>query len=252
MEDARFQPCLLLQSILQSTTFLLGNVVTLYISFLLFVILLLPVSVHAQGNCPSFKIVSPIENQKQQTSDWCSAAASRVAMSVFVQPPQLKSQCQLMADVLPGTNCCADETGCHPRSGIWPHQIFDNNDYTYKPLEYHTTPPTAPPEWEDIVSEVCDNNRPLVSIISIGGGIKHAVVVEGYYLHSNTTKEVQWFDPQEDLCEDQSTCGAATNPTFYTYDWFFLSGYDHDRDYVEINPPSNTSPPPSPANLRVY
>jgi len=67
----------------------------------------------------------------------------------------------------------------------------------------------------------------------------HAVVVEAYF-DDDGWRKVRMFDPLEDMEE---------NPTFKSYDIFYLSGYEHHTDYIEIAPTDRA--PSKPSNLIV-
>jgi hypothetical protein len=219
-----------------------------FVSFFIIGFLFL-VSVQAQAVCPNYKIVSPLNEQQQEEIDWCTFAASRVVTSHYGIS---KSQCQLVSDVV-GQSCCAStgfNSACHPYPSKWPHDVFSKVNFTYDPLLYLVSSPTGPPDWEVIVSEICTNNRPLLSVASVLDISNwHAVVIEGYS-NINSWKKVRVFDPIEDLCEGPSC--TDENPKFLSYDSFFLSEYEHHTDYIEIAPkPTDIVPPTSPSNLNL-
>jgi hypothetical protein len=200
---------------------------------------LISISVQAQSRCSSYKVVVPLDEQLQEWVDWCTFAASRVVTSHYGLS---KSQCELVSDVV-GHPCCPptdSDDACHPRLGTWPHDVFSKVDFRYKPLPYLETPPKGPPSWGDIVSEICDHNRPLLAVIAtLDSRNWHTVVVEAYFDDDGWYK-VRMFDPIEDMEE---------NPTFKPYDVFYLSGYEHHTDYMEIAPIDGA--PSKPRNLIV-
>jgi hypothetical protein len=149
-----------------------------------------------------------------------------------------------MADVV-GKPCCTNQTGCHPNPGVWPDAIFNQFEYSYKPLYAKTNPPTGPPKWSDILTEICTHNRPLVSVAALLDSTNlHAVVIEAYRIEPDTTQKVRVFDPQEDLCGDLSC--TDQNPRFVTYDYWFHSGLENDTDYIEIFRLRDREPPLAP------
>ena len=209
------------------------------------------------GSCPTYQIVSQLEEQPQEWIDWCTFAASRVITHHYGLS---KSQCQLVGDVL-GQSCCLGtvyDPACHPDPAKWPHDVFSKVGYIYSRLLYLVPSPTGPQSWADIVSEVCTNNRPLLAVASNASLPQpnwHAVVVEGYQEESTGELKVRVFDPQEDLCDPSNCMPENQNPRFLHYDYFFLSEVDHQTDYTKIRPKrqafSDTIPPVFPKELKV-
>src|SRR4249920_3920453 len=71
--------------------------------------------------------VSPLTEEKQVFTDWCTAAAVRVATTHY---GITLSQCELVGLTV-GSTCCplkdhtpGNDPTCHP-AGIWPHEILN-------------------------------------------------------------------------------------------------------------------------------
>lgn len=215
------------------------------IAFLLCLVgseLILP---HARAQtCADYKIVSPLTEQTQQFSNWCTAAAVRVATTRYGKG---FDQCDLIGATVRET-CCPFNTHtpgshpeCHPK-GIWPGDMLDTGlvNFSYTTLFYLIANPTGPPTWTTIMTEIC-NDRPMVSVASLPSLVTpnwHSVVVEGFKTEVEAGGElhkVRIFDPQEDLCE-KSCKSEDQNPRFLTEDAFYNSLYEHDKDYIAILP----------------
>lgn len=222
--------------------------------------LLVTTQVQAQS-CGDYKIVSPLTEQTQDFSDWCTAAAIRVTTSHY---GRTFSQCDLVGFAT-GNSCCpisqhtpGNDPTCHPGSGMWPPEIFNTTmvNFSFTPLYYLTSSPTGPPPWTQIQDEIC-HDRAMVSVASdasLSSPNWHSVVVEGFLLEVDGVGElhkVRVFDPIEDLC-DLSCAPEDQNPRFFTQDAFYNSLYDHHTDYITITPRGAvTTPPPSPTGLIV-
>ena len=207
--------------------------------------LMIPNEIEAQACADSsYKIVSPLTEQTQQFSNWCTAAAVRVATTHYGKDLE---QCDLVGATTKKT-CCPFSTHtpgshpeCHP-NGIWPDDMLrtDLVNYSFETLYYLTQEPTGPPPWTTIVDEIC-HDRPMISVASLPSLATpnwHSVVVEGFRLEVDDRGElhkVRIFDPQEDLCE-KACKPEDQNPRFFTEDAFYNSSYDHDKDYITIAP----------------
>lgn len=209
---------------------------------------IIPIQVQAQA-CADYKIVSPLIEQTQVFSDWCTSAAVRVVTRHY---GRTDSQCELQGMAVSST-CCppsahtpGNDPTCHP-DGIWPPEILNKIKFTFTPF-------LSPPPWTTITTEIC-NDRPILSVTSVVDlNNLHSVVVEGFerqIVGIGEIRRVRVFDPQNDLC-DLSCAPEDQNPKFYTEDEFYHSGYDHDTDYIQIAPPpTDLIPPQSPGGLTV-
>jgi hypothetical protein len=202
---------------------------------------MIPTQVQGQA-CADYKIVSPLTEQPQVFSDWCTAAAVQVATTHY---GITLSQCDLVGAAV-SSICCplsdhtpGNDPTCHP-AGIWPPEIFTTSmvNFKYVTLFYLTDSPTGPPSWTTIVDEIC-SDRPMVSVASVPSiTIWHTVVVEGFrreVVNQGELHKVRVFDPQEDLC-DSGCAPEDQNPRFFTEDAFYNSLYDHNMDYITITP----------------
>jgi len=223
---------------------------SLTISFSSF--LIIPTEIQAQA-CADYKIVSPLDEQLQVFSNWCTAAAVRVATSHY---GRTFTQCELQGRAL-NLTCCpiADHTpgndpSCHP-NGTWPPAILNNVKFTFATLP-------DPPPWATITTEIC-NDRPIVSVVSELDLFNwHSVVIEGFQrqvVGIGEIHRVRVFDPQKEWCEEPCTLPEHHNPRFYTEDAFYSSEFDHSTDYTQITPiptaPTDITTPAAPQGLRV-
>ena len=209
---------------------------------------IIPTQVHAQA-CADYKIVSPLNEQLQDFSDWCTAAAVRVVTSHY---GRTFSQCELQGLAVDST-CCplADHTPgndptCHP-DGTWPPAILNKINFTFTSF-------SSPPPWTTITTEIC-NDRPIVTVTSVAElNNLHSVVVEGFQrqiVDIGEIHRIRVFDPQKDWCEMPCTLEEHHNPRFYTEEDFYHYQFDHDTDYIQIAPPTDLMPPQSPGGLTV-
>ena len=144
-------------------------------------------SVRAEPVCPNYTVVSPLHQEPQEESDSCTFAASRVVTTHYGSS---RSQCQLVGRVV-GRDCCLSDVfddACHPDPPKWPSDVFNKHKLLYSTLRYLVSSPTGPPRFTEIVDEVCNHNRPIVSVASqlvypdgpLLSPWWHAVVVDGY------------------------------------------------------------------------
>lgn len=209
--------------------------------FSFYALCLISFSWHVKAQaCADYRIVSPLHEQTQYFSDWCTAASVRVVTARY---GSTLSQCELVGRAV-GRNCCppsehtpGNDALCHP-PGIWPPAILTKTKYTFASLDYLADSPTGPPSWETIVNEIC-SDRPMLSVASLTElNNLHTVVVEGFrreVVDLGELHKVRIFDPQDDLCELDCSQNDQ-NPRFLTEDHFYHSGYDHHTDHIRIVP----------------
>jgi hypothetical protein len=193
-------------------------------------------------NC---KLKSDIRNQQQKTDFWCWAAAAQTVIEYLKQEPV--RQCDLVQAVFrnrsmdPSRPCCLAEDDPDTledppcaANGLSEY-VFDTPEFNmgYDPVTFDwTSPEPQGLEWEEIVSEICED-RPIISAIAFtdeesdGGG--HAVVIGGYKESADGSQWVEVYDPSPSTLEEDFEV--------WSYDYYRgVPGiFAHARTYKNIS-----------------
>lgn len=215
------------------------------------------------GSCPAFKSLT-INKEKQKTDTWCGVATAKIAMDYVFYRGVAPEQCEVVSPIASGEpsdpqcptpapptlNCC-DESysyNCHCMKNRWPEEIFNSRGFSYlDPYLVPQSPIHAPLTWNEVIDELCDEDRPYISTISTifpgGGTNKHSVIVHGYlwirlernpFTPVSFLRAVQVYDPYDNLSYWDWERFINSLTPFLNINTLYGYPYEHDGDTYKI------------------
>ena len=200
-----------------------------------------PFSFAQSNSCPFTKSLT-ITPDKQKTDSWCGVATARIVMDYVYFGGLAPAQCDLTsriasAEVAPlsALDCCdlSQQFVFNCSTNRWPEEIFDSLRFNY--LNPLTGPLHLPLAWNEVIGEICDEDRPYISTITPVGGSTHSVIVHGYSwgvwlivkfskIKKLLVSQVQVYDPYDDVSYwDIERFGLTSFPS-----------YSHEGDTYKI------------------
>lgn len=186
-----------------------------------------------------------VNSEKQETSDWCWAATSRIIMRFHdgLSGKTTHGQCDIVSSSVAGRSnnatCCPSETApskTECMGGGWPSVVFEQYGFNYESVGRAL-------DWESLINEICGNG-PFLFVVNLKDGGRHALVAAGYLL-LNT--------PQGTDTTSAERFVKVYNPTANDFDYRTLdeftgdtdspNAYNHYRDYVQISPKGDGGQP---------
>lgn len=194
-----------------------------------------PLNRHCDRNGSTLEV----DREKQETSDWCWAATSRMVMTYHNGRTEqaIHDQCKIVSTIVDSESsrvtCCPGETAASKTEcmgGGWPSVVFERYGFDYEVVGQAL-------DWESLKKEICGHG-PFLYVIDLRGGGRHALVVTGF----NSVEEVvQTYDPTRDDFSVK-TYDEFVGDLPDTDDSTSSYGIAHYRDYVQISPKIEDQP----------